>query len=106
MNSKITKFLIIANYSKSGAVEAANRVMEYIKGKGLDACLSISDDDIEDGLIREELIKEYFGSVIRKIVSVCPVNSRAFICAIWISYSKSAVARSPRTTASNPLLLT
>ena len=58
MNQKITKFLIIANYSKSGAVEAANRVMEYIKGKGLDACLSISDDDIEDGLIREELIKD------------------------------------------------
>ena len=58
MNRRITKFLIIANYSKKGAVEAANRVLEYIEDKGLEAKISISDEDIKDGLIREDLIKD------------------------------------------------
>ncbi len=58
MKNKIKNFLIIANYSKKGAVEAAETVARYIRERGLQATLSISDDDTPGGLIREELIKD------------------------------------------------
>ena len=43
---------------------------------------------------------------VQHTVSVSPLNSLAFICAICSSFSKSVVTLSPLTTAANPLLFT